>query len=153
MFVRCLIDSEELMSTTVCFMLYTVSAYCNGPYPWIVWVNGYFFLIFLDIQVPVGSVKVLEKFLWGSWKVLEKSWIFFQWKSGNNNYCSNNTHLPDDLGRRMTVNSGEARERLASRINSSRSWYSVITQRCSTMVCLMTPQIDVPLLCFLFLHF
>jgi len=22
-------------------------------------------------------VKVLEKFLWGSWKVLEKSWIFF----------------------------------------------------------------------------
>jgi len=31
---------------------------------------------FLDIQVFVGSVKVLEKFLWGSWKVLEKSWIF-----------------------------------------------------------------------------
>jgi len=24
----------------------------------------------------VGSVKVLEKFLWGSWKVLEKSLIF-----------------------------------------------------------------------------
>jgi len=33
-----------------------------------------FFLIFLDIQVFVGSVKVLEKFLWGSWKVLD----FFQ---------------------------------------------------------------------------
>ena len=30
-----------------------------------------FFLIFLDIQVFVGSVKVLEKFLWGSWKVLD----------------------------------------------------------------------------------
>jgi len=28
----------------------------------------------------VGFVKVLEKFLWGSWKVLEKSWIFFSVK-------------------------------------------------------------------------
>jgi len=35
------------------------------------------FFHFLDIQVFVGSVKVLERFLWGSWKVPEKSWIFF----------------------------------------------------------------------------
>jgi len=31
-------------------------------------------VIFLDIQVFVGSVNVLEKFLWGCWKVLD----FFQ---------------------------------------------------------------------------
>jgi len=77
MFIRCLIDSEELMSTTV---LHAVYSFCllqwtiplNSVIKWL------FFLIFLDIQVFVGSMKVLEKFLWGSWKVLEKSWIFFQ---------------------------------------------------------------------------
>ena len=31
----------------------------------------------------MGSEKVLENFSRWSWKVLEKSWIFFQWKSGN----------------------------------------------------------------------
>jgi len=37
----------------------------------------------------------------------------------------------------------------ASCISASRSWYSVITRCCSTMVCPMTPRTDVPVLCFL----
>jgi len=39
-------------------------------------VSKWLFFSFFDIQVFVGSVKILEKFLWGSWKVLEKSWFF-----------------------------------------------------------------------------
>jgi len=37
----------------------------------------------LYIKAFVSSEKVLENFSRGSWKVLEKSWIFFRWKSGN----------------------------------------------------------------------
>jgi len=54
-----------------------------------------FFLIFLDIQVFVGFVKVLEKFLWGSWKVLEKSWIFFSKRVGT--LCQAAASTPDPL--------------------------------------------------------
>jgi len=36
--------------------------------------EGFFIYI---LAFVVGSEKVLENFSWGSWKVLEKSWIFF----------------------------------------------------------------------------
>ena len=51
-------------------MLHAVYSFCLLQ--WTIPLNSVskwlFFLIFLDIQVFVGSVKVLEKFLWGSWK-------------------------------------------------------------------------------------
>ena len=39
------------------------SAYCNGPYPWIVWVNGYFFSFFL-----------IFKYSWAPWRSWKNSY-------------------------------------------------------------------------------
>jgi len=44
-------------------------------------------------------------------------------------------------------------ERPASCISVSRSWYSVMTRCCSTMVSPITPRTDVPLFCLLLLNF
>jgi len=41
-----------------------------------------FFLIFLDIQVFVGSVRVLEKFLWGPGKSWKSPGFFFSKRVG-----------------------------------------------------------------------
>ena len=58
-------------------VLHAVYSFCllQWTIPLISVSKWLFFLIFLDIQVFVGSVKVLQKILMG---VLEKSWIFFQ---------------------------------------------------------------------------